>query len=357
MASGSGYFKTTYRAEMALYDTTFRRFWLVVFLVALLVAPLFLNTAQLNLINLVAIATIGALALNLLTGYAGQISLGHAGFLAVGAFTAGILVNEWNWPFPATLAAAVVVSAVLGVVVGLPALRLRGLYLALGTLAFHFLVVYLIGEYQSRRTGSVGVIMPVPSLWGVALDSVAKWYYFLIPLAALVVVVCVNLTRTPTGRAWLSVRDRDVVAAAFGVNVRAYKLRAFVVSAALTGLGGAVWAYYLQFVSVEAFTLTLAIEYVAMIVIGGLGSILGSILGAAFVTLLPQVISAGFDYLPGSEALRLQLVVVQTAVFGLFMLLFLLFEPEGLVGIWVRIRQFFELWPLKYRPLMAPPKR
>lgn len=356
MASGSGYFKTSYRQEFALYDTAFRRFWLVVLLGGVLLAPMIATPTQLNLLNLMSIAVIGALALNLLTGYAGQVSLGHAGFLALGAYTAGALVKEWEAPFLLVLAVAAVVSGLVGVLTGIPALRLRGLYLALGTLAFHFLVVYAISEYQSRQLGSVGLLMPDPVLWLFTIDTNVKWYYFLVTVAGLTLVACTNLVRTRTGRAWIAVRDRDIVAEAFGVNVAGYKLRAFVVSSALTGLSGALWAYYLHFVSVEAFTLTLAIQYIAMIVIGGLGSILGAVLGAAFITLLPEAVTVLYQGIVSSASAQQNLIAAQSLVFGLLILLFLLLEPTGLVGIWLRMRQFFELWPLKHRPLMQSGK-
>src|SRR5256712_2437961 len=351
MAHGGGYFKTTYASDLALVDTRLRRTALAALIVALLVLPRLTSPFVLDLVAQTALAAVGALALNLLTGLAGQISLGHAGFIAAGAFTTAVLV-EHRLPSPLlALPAAALVGAVLGVVVGIPALRLKGLYLAVGTLALHHVVLYACGEFQNHWGANTGVSIPPPRLGGWVLKGTTAWYYTLIAVAALVVALSVNLQRSRAGRAWMAIRDREIAAESVGIDVARYKVLAFVWSSALTAVAGALFAYQRGFVSVEAFGFFLAIEYIAMITIGGLGSALGAVLGAAFVTLLPYGIAAVVAGLRGPGAARDYLLPLKFGAFGLLMAAFLIFEPQGLVGIWRRARNWLSLWPLRYRPL------
>ncbi len=351
MAYGSGYFKTTYEADMVLVDTRLRKVSLVILLLALALFPRVASPFVLDLAAQAAIALIGALALNILTGLAGQISLGHAGFLAAGAFTAAILVEEFKTPPLVNLGAAALVGAVLGLAVGAPSLRLKGLYLALGTLAMHFIVLYGGGEYQQLRGFHTGVVVPHLKVGPLLVNNATRWYYVLVAIAGLVVVFNVNLARTRPGRAWMAIRDRDIAAAALGIHLARYKLLAFVVSSVLTTVAGGLWAYHRNFVSVEAFTFFTTIEYIAMIIIGGMGSVLGAILGTVFVTLLPYGIDAAMASLRLPGGAETYLFPVKFGVFGLLMALFLIFEPQGLVGIWRRARNWVVLWPLRYRPL------
>ena len=237
----------------------------------------------------------------LLTGYAGQISLGHAGLLAAGAFTVGILFKEFNAPFWVTLPAAALVGALLGVVFGLPSLRLRGLYLAVSTLALHFVVVYLGGEYETKRGFSTGIVIDPPSSAATRSPIRASGISCCSPSRQLTLMLCLNLLRSRTGRAWGAIRAHETVAEALGISVAGYKLLAFVISSAMTAVAGALFAYYRGFVSVEAFSLFLSISYVAMIIIGGMGSLLGALLGAVFVTLFPYLIEAALLALPGAQ--------------------------------------------------------
>jgi branched-chain amino acid transport system permease protein len=347
----SGYFRTGYAQDLSLVETRTERRALAVFLIALLAFPFFASPFQLDLANQVLLAIIGALALMLLTGYAGQISLGHAGLLAAGAFTAGIIFKETHASFWVTLPAAAIVGALLGVVFGLPSLRLRGLYLAVSTLALHFLVVYLGGEYEAKRGFSTGIVIDAPTLGGWTISGGRTWYFILGLFAAATLLICLNLLRSGTGRAWAAIHAKETVAEALGIGVAAHKLLAFVISSALTALAGALFAYYRGFVSVEAFSLFLTIQYVAMIIIGGMGSLLGAILGALFVTLLPYGIEALVGALAGTQSYAGLLFAVNYAAFGVVMILFLLLEPSGLVGIWKRVQIYFLLWPFKHRPM------
>jgi branched-chain amino acid transport system permease protein len=347
----SGYFRTDYAQDLALTGTRFERVGLSLFVVALLGFPLVASPFQLDLACQVFLACVGSLSLMLLTGYAGLISLGHAGLMAAGAFTVGILFRETNAPFWITLPAAALVGGVLGIIFGLPSLRLRGLYLAVSTLALHFVVVYLGGEYETRRGFSTGIMIDPPQLAGVAISDGRAWYFILLAAAALTLLLCLNLLRARTGRAWRAIRAHETVAEALGIGIAGYKLLAFVISSAITAVAGALFAYYRGFVSVEAFSLFLSIQYVAMVIIGGMGSLVGALLGAAFVTVFPYLIETGLLALPGAQRYAGMLFAVNYAAFGLVMILFLMLEPLGLIGIWHRVQSYFLLWPFKQRPI------
>jgi branched-chain amino acid transport system permease protein len=345
----SGYFRTSYAQDLALVGTRLERTSLGVFILALLAFPFAASAFQLDLACQVFLACVGALSLMLLTGYAGQISLGHAGLMAAGAFTVGILFRETNAPFWITLPCAALVGALLGIIFGLPSLRLRGLYLAVSTLALHFVVIYLGGEYESRRGFSTGIVIDPPTLGGFAITDGRVWYFILLAAAATTLLLCVNLLRARSGRAWGAIRAHETVAEALGISIAGYKLLAFVISSAITAVAGALFAYYRGFVSVEAFSLFLTIQYLAMVIIGGMGSLLGALLGATFVTLFPYIIETGLLSLPGAQRYASLLFAVNYAGFGFVMILFLIFEPLGLVGIWHRIQSYFLLWPFKHR--------
>ena len=351
MPRASGYFRTDYAQDLSLLQTRSEWAALTVFVIAVAAFPFLATAFYLDLACQVFLAAIGALSLMLLTGYAGQISLGHAGLVAAGAFTAGILFREFAAPFWLTLPAAAAAGAILGVIFGLPSLRLRGLYLAISTLALYFVVVYLGGEYETTRGFSTGIMVDAPRIGAFALKNPRAWYFVLLAAAAVTFLLCANLLRSRTGRAWRAIRAHEVVAEALGIGVARYKLSAFVISSAMASVAGALFAYYRGFVSVEAFSLFLSIQYIAMIIIGGMGSLLGALLGAVFVTLFPYVIEAGLNKLPSAQSYAGDLFAVDYASFGVVMIAFLVFEPLGLVGIWRRLQSYFLLWPFKYRPV------
>jgi branched-chain amino acid transport system permease protein len=352
----SGYFRTGYGQDLALVQTRAERVSLAILLLILDGFPFVASPFALDLACQVFLASVGALSLMLLTGYAGQISLGHAGLIAAGAFTTGILAREIHAPFWITLPASAVTGIVFGFVFGLPSLRLRGLYLAVSTLALHFVVIYLGGEYETRRGFSTGILVEPPSLFGFRLTGGRFWYFILLAAAALSLLICINQLRSRSGRAFRAVHARETVAEALGISIAGYKLLAFVISSSMTSVAGCLFAYYRGFVSIEAFDLFLSIQYVAMIIIGGMGSLLGALLGAAFVTLFPYAIEALLHLLPNVEKLAGDIFAVNYASFGVVMILFLVFEPLGLVGIWHRLQNYFLLWPFRYRPLAGARK-
>jgi len=347
----SGHFRTRYEADLAWVETRTQKTWLAILAVGLIVFPLVAGAFLLDLANQVLLVSVGAVALMLLTGFAGQISLGHAGLLAAGAFTTGILFKEFGSPFWVTLPASAAVGAVIGLVFGLPSLRLRGLYLAVSTLALHFLVIHAGQEYETRRGHSTGVVIDPPSIAGWSLQDPRAWYFVLLAASIATVLFSLNLLRSKTGRAWRAIHGREGVAAALGIDVTWAKLSAFVVSCTITSVAGCLFAYYRGFVSAEAFSLFLTIQYVATVIIGGIGSILGALLGTVFVVLFPYAIEALMSALGFADRLSSLIFAINHAAFGLAMIAFLLFEPQGLVGIWRRVQAWFLLWPFKQRPL------
>lgn len=347
----SGYFRTRYAADFSLLDTRTQKISAAVFAALLAVYPFLAGPLALDLANQVLLGAVGAVALMLLTGYAGQISLGHAGLLAAGAFTTGILFKEFGAPFWITLPASAAIGALLGLVFGLPSLRLRGLYLAVSTLALHFIVIHLGSEYETKRGFSTGIVIDPPSIGDWSLSDARAWYFVLLAAASATVLFSLNLLRARTGRAWRAIHGREAVAGALGISVHRAKLSAFVVTSMMTAIAGSLFAYFRGFVSVEAFSLFLTIQYVAMVIIGGMGSILGAILGALFVTLFPYVIEWLMEALGAADEISSLVFAVNYSTFGLVMILFLVFEPQGLVGIWRRVQAWFLLWPFKQKPL------
>jgi len=349
VAFASGYFKTTYEQDFAMVQTRTQWVFVILLMVLSVIFPFLASAFLLDLASQVLLANIGAIALMLLTGYAGQISLGHAGLIAAGAYTTAILFKEFEAPFWVTLPASGLVGAVLGFIFGLPSLRLKGLYLALSTLALHFIVTYAGAEYETKRGFATGVIIDSPALGPFVIEDPRVWYLVLLSADLLVLIFALNLLRSRTGRAWMAIRDRDIAAEALGIKLSSYKLSAFVISSVLTSISGCLWAYYRNFVSVEAFSLLMTMEYAAMIIIGGLGSILGAILGTVLVILLPYLIESLVLAIHVPARLTTYMFSINHVVFGLIMIIFLVVEPGGLVGIWVRIRNYFVLWPFKHR--------
>jgi branched-chain amino acid transport system permease protein len=353
MAGVSHNLRISYLESNEVLRRPYQKVLVFLVLLAAMLIPAASSNFFVHLLNLCFLAAIAALGLMILTGYCGQISLGHAGFLAIGAYTTAILTIHLEAPFIMVLPAAAISGAIVGFIVGLPSLRFRGVYLAISTLAMHYAIVFLATTYQSNftRSASAGLTIPDPSIGPFVLRGDVKWYYFLLAFLALVTVVCINLMRTRPGRAWMAIRDRDIAAEALGINLARYKLLAFVTSSTLASMSGSLMAYYSNVVTVEAFTLDLAVIYIAMIVVGGMGSILGALMGAIFITLLPYGIETIFEFLPRSWRFGSTVFGIQVGAVGLFIIVFLLFEPRGLAEIWRRIETYFERWPFRYRPL------
>lgn len=352
MATATGVYHTTYRTELALRRTRaeYVRLGLVVaFVLALpfVVAPYWLGIA-----NTVLIAVVGAVGLNILVGFTGQISLGQGGFLAVGAYSSAVLSTKLGLPVPLSVLAAVLLAAAVGAFFGLPALRLKGLYLAIATLAAQLVIIFVVRRWHWLTDGKGFVDVPRLEVAGFRIDRSGfefQWYWILLPVTVLAVLGARNLFRCGLGRAFMAVRDQDIAASAVGVDLTRTKVLAFAVSSGFVGLAGAMTAHYTETVTWERFTLDISVLYLAMILVGGLGSIAGSVYGAAFLTLLPPLLSELSGAVrPVVPFLAEQLPAIQNAVFGLVIILFLLVEPRGLDHIWSRAKAYFRCWPFRY---------
>ena len=292
-------FKTSYADDVALAKHGGQRFWYGALMAALVVAPWLLPEYWLAQLSFVLIYAIVGLGLMLLAGFTGQVSIGHAAFLGVGAYTQAYLTNH-GWPFPLALVAAMVLSAATGVVVGVPALRVKGIYLGIATLAFGFIVEEVFARWESVTGGNAGLHVKAPDLFGWKLDDDASFYYLCLVLCVVVTLGVLNLLRSPTGRAFVAIRDSEISAQSMGINLAYYKGLSFAISAALAGVAGALYAHKLRFLSPDQFSLVQSVDLLLLVVVGGLGFVHGAFLGAIFLITMPQLIAIGKDWLPES---------------------------------------------------------
>ncbi|MBM3384243.1 MAG: branched-chain amino acid ABC transporter permease [Betaproteobacteria bacterium] len=333
-------FKTDYEQDIRLFRHGGQRFWYGVLAVLLLLAPWWAGEYVMSQLHFILIYSIVGFGLMMLTGFTGQVSLGHAAFLAVGAYTEALL-QAAGVPFVISISCAALFTAVLGLIVGLPALRLKGIYLTIATLAFNVIVEEIIARWHSLTGGNEGKHLKPVQILGWKLESDAEFYYLCLVLTVICCLACVNLLRSPTGRAFVAIRDSEVSASCMGVHLAKYKTIAFAFSAALTGIGGALYAHKLAFISPEQFTLFQSIELITIVILGGIGFLHGAVLGAAFIIVLPQLISIAKGWLPEG----LVPAGMQAVVFGVILVLVIIFEPLGLYGRWLKIRAWFELFP------------
>jgi branched-chain amino acid transport system permease protein len=350
----TGIFKTSYASDMALYPLPIARGTVIALLVLFIViVPLVFGEYYLSIINLVLISIVGALGLNILVGYTGQISIGHAAFMSVGAYTAANLAVRAGLPFWITLPAGGLMAAIVGAVVGIPSLRIKGLYLAIATLAGQLIIEWIINHVPWISGGTQASIqVPRPSLFGIEMKTQGELYFFLLFFALIAIVAALNLARSRIGRAFVAIRDQDIAAEIIGIDIFRYKLIAFAISSFYAGVCGVLYTYYFGIANYEQFQLGVSIEYLAMIIIGGLGSVLGSILGAAFVALLPLVIRTVMESVGGFFFAANEMATVVSSmrlvIFGALIIVFLVLEPEGLNRLWRNIRNYFRVWPFSY---------
>jgi branched-chain amino acid transport system permease protein len=349
VATTTGVYHRTYETDLALRHTRVEYVRLALVVAAVVAAPFVVSPFWLTVLDQIGIAVVGAIGLNILVGYTGQISLGQGGFLAVGAYTSGILVARTDLPFVVGLVAAVLATALVGAFFGLPALRLKGLYLAIATLASQQIIIWVITHWDAVTGGRDALVVPPPTLFGIDLSGDFRFYWLIVFVAALATIAATNLFRTGLGRAFIAIRDQDIAAEVIGVNPTRYKVLAFAVSSGFVGLAGALTAHYTQIVTWERFTLDTSILYLAMIIVGGLGSVSGSIYGAAFMIALPAYIQELSSTFRGSlEFVSRELPAIQSLIFGATIIAFLVFEPRGIARIWGRTKDYFRLWPFRY---------
>ncbi len=341
----AGDFKTAYVHDQALLDTRFFRLGFFGLAAGLLLAPVLLGR-YLFLLNTLGIFALAAVGLTLLTGFAGQISLGHAAFMAIGAYTSWYVTGRLGLPFLLALPLAGAVAFVFGAVVGLPSLRIKGLYLAIATLAFQFITEYVIVHTVG---GTGGNVVPSASLGRYQIRTEVQFYYLLLPIWILGGVFAANLVRGRVGLALMAVRDRDYAAQVLGVNLLYYKGLAFALAAFYGGIAGSLFAHYNRVISSEHFGIVQSIDFIAMVVIGGLTSIWGPHLGAAFVILLNQILRFATPAIVALlPAFGKAATSTREVVFGALLIGLLIWEPGGLAMLFRKLKRYLDLWPFPH---------
>jgi len=345
--------KRDYYEDVQFFSSGVTLFWFIVLMAFLAIFPFLFKNYYVYVANYMAINVIVAIGLNMLVGYTGQISLGHSGFFAIGAYGTLVLMSKVGLPFVIALPAAALATALFGFLIGLPALRLEGPYLSIATLGFGLTITRIIGRIEFFG-GRQGLHAPELTIGPWHLDTDRDFYYLLITLTVILTVAARNMIKTKVGRAFIAIRDADIAAETMGVNLMYYKTLAFAVSAFYTGLAGGLYAFVLRFIEPELFGLLMSILFLAMVVVGGLGSIFGAIAGACllswmdlelrnilsipYVGLWLEALSKSYFSITGVSN-------IQFILYGLIMVLIMLFEPLGLYGFWIRTKIYWRTWP------------
>ena len=340
----------SYSQDERIFRTRFKRMCLAGFFALVALSPLVLNDGHYFIVNLVLAYLIAALGLNLLMGVTGLLSLGQAAFVGVGAYTSALLVTGLGLPLALAIPCAGLTAAAAGVIVGVPSLRIKGFYLMVATLAFQFVIDYLIVHWEGLTRGIRGIELPTPVILGIPLASQTRFFFFLFLVAALMIWGARNLLRSKIGRAFVAIRDNDVSAEIIGIPVFRYKLLSFAIASFYAGVAGAIFSAMQRAAMPQDYSLMHSVMFLAMVLVGGAGSVLGTIFGVGFVALVPFVLDFIVSWLAlvYDPNVTIYLGPVKDLTFGLLIVLFIIFEPVGLVGVWVRFREYFRIWPLPY---------
>jgi branched-chain amino acid transport system permease protein len=357
-------FKTSYGQDIRLFKDRVDAGWYGLLALAVLVLPLLMSDYYVGEATWVFIYAICGVSLMVLVGYTGLVSLGHAAFLGIGAYAHAYFLQQ-GLPWVVAMALAVAITTASGIVVGLPALRMTGIYLAIATLAFSVIIQEVFSRWESVTHGFAGMPVDKPVIFGVPFTDDAAFYYLCLFFLVVVLWLTRNLLRSPTGRAWIAIRDSEIAAQSMGVNLAIYKSIAFAYSAALMGLAGALFAHKIAYLAPDIFTILLSIQLLLLVIVGGLGSLHGAVFGAIFVALLPPLIAILRDSIPSSmadaaAAMNIKVLAligegignflkkpgVEAGIFGLILVLVILLEPLGMYGRWVKIRVFFSTFPM-----------
>ena len=342
-----GDYRTSYKSDMTIFPSKNSLYAAIAGLFLLLAFPMIGNDYHLSLLIQIGYYSIAAIGLNILVGFTGQISLGHGAFFGFGAIFSAYLNNATGIPVFFTIPLAGFATAAVGLIFGIPAARIKGLYLAIATLASQFILEDFYARANWFSGGSSGSLAEIVNFFGIDLDTDQKYFYLVLFWLVISLIAAANLIRTRDGRALVAVRDHYLSAEIMGINLTKYRILSFGISSAFAGIGGALYGHYLGFVSVEGFTLGLSISFLAMIIIGGLGSVMGSVLGAIFITLLPEFTEVAADLLLPESIADGKAYVKEMSV-GAAIVLFLIFEPEGLAHRWKLIKAYWKLYPFSY---------
>ena len=332
---------------MALFRTGVDWAILFAFLLFLAVCPLFLSDRLLTIMTMIGIAIISVHGLNILTGYCGQISMGHVGFMAVGAYVSAILTAKFGWSFWTALPCAALAAGVAGLIFGLPSLKIKGFYLIMATVAAHFIIIWLVLQFHHITGGADGLAVPKPRIGSLVLKSKANYFYLVMVIATLATLLAQNILRTRAGRAFVAIRDNDLAAEVMGISLWSYKLQAFFIGCVYAGVAGVLLVHYYAFASVDQFPFMDSVWYLGMLIVGGMGSTSGAILGAISLKLLDELVTIVGPVLSAAVAAQAA-ASLALITRGLVIIIFLIFEPRGLAHRWGMIKAYFRLWPFSH---------
>ena len=347
MSLRSETFHENYAQDMAIYNTRMQVGVLLAFLILLSIGPLFLSDRALTILTMIGISIISVHGLNILTGYSGQISIGHVGFMAVGAYTSALLTVHLGWSFWAALPCAAIGAGIAGLIFGLPSLKIKGFYLIMATIAAHFIIIWLIIQLRGITGGPDGMAVPKPRIGSFVFNSKVSYYYLVMVFTVLSTLVAVNIVRTRAGRAFVAIRDNDLAAEVMGISLWSYKLQAFFIGCLYAGVAGALLVHYYGFASIDQFPFMDSVWYLGMLIVGGMGSVLGGILGAVALKLLDELVTFFGPVLSAFIAAQAAASLALISR-GLVIIIFLIFEPRGLDHLWGIIKSYFKLWPFSH---------
>jgi branched-chain amino acid transport system permease protein len=342
-----GIFSPSYAEDMAIVRTKAQWVILLVFLVFLFSAPLYFSDRILTIMTIIGITIISVHGLNILTGYCGLLSIGHVAFMAVGGYTSAVLCAKFGWTFWAALPCAALMAGMMGLLFGLPSLRVKGFYLIMATIAAHFIIIWLILQLRSITGGGDGMAVPRVAIGSFVFKSKSSYFYLVMIIACLATFVAVNITRTRAGRAFIAIRDNELAAEVMGVNLWTYKLLAFFIGCIFAGVAGSLLVHYYAFASPTQFPFMDSVWFLGMLIVGGMGSTTGAIFGAVSLKLLDELVTIVGPILSAVVAAQAA-ASLGLIMRGLILILFLIFEPRGLAHQWEKIKAYFKLWPFSY---------
>ncbi len=347
MSLPCGIFAQNYAQDMGALRTKTQWLVLLVFLVFLAACPLFFSDRVLTIMTIIGITIVSVQGLNILTGYCGQISIGHAGFMAVGAYTSAILTAKLGVPFWVALPCAALAAGVVGLIFGLPSLKIKGFYLIMATIAAQFIIVWLIIQLRGITGGPDGLSVPRPEIGSFVFKSKTSYFYLVMIIACLATFLAQNIVRTRAGRAFVAIRDNDLAAEVMGINLFAYKLLAFFIGCVYAGVAGSLLVHYFAFACLDQFPFMNSVWYLGMLIVGGMGSIPGAIFGAVSLKLLDELVTIVGPVLSAVVAAQAAASLALISR-GVVIMLFLIFEPRGLAHRWDMIKGYYRLWPFSH---------
>jgi branched-chain amino acid transport system permease protein len=348
MGLRTGTFHESYAQDMAIFHSRLKWGIVVAFIIYLFACPLLFSDRILTIMTMMGIAVISVHGLNILTGYCGQISIGHAGFMAVGGYTSAVLCAKLGVPFWAALPCGAFAAGIAGLIFGLPSLKIKGFYLIMATIAAHFIIIWTIIQLRGITGGPDGLSLPRPAIGSISLSSKTNYFYLVMAVTCLATILAKNIVRTRAGRAFIAIRDNDLAAEVMGVSLWSYKLQAFFIGCVYAGVAGSLLIHYFSFASTDQFPFMDSVWYLGMLIVGGMGNTTGAIFGAVALRLLDELVTMVGPVL--SAAVAPQAAASMAIIsHGLIIIIFLIFEPRGLHHRWEMIKAYFSLWPFSHQ--------